>query len=117
LLLIEKCQFLDENYHRESRRRIDRGTLKANSWRTSCFGDASQSARWIASGFLLDAWFMSHTVTPSNLPTAAVRTIASAPQNVTLIAPTNIAAPPARAARLPKIARNASDHTATMGIR
>lgn len=42
--------------------------------------------------------------------------MASAPQKVTLITPTLIGAPPVRAARPPRRARNTRDETATTGI-
>ena len=57
-----------------------------------------------------------HATTPKIRPTTAVNTIASAPQKVTLIAPTVIDAPPTRAAVAPSAARNSKDKAATAGI-
>src|SRR5205814_6796962 len=52
---------------------------------------------------------------PNNAPTAAVIPMASAPQNTTRVAPINVRAPPARAARAPSNPRNAREELATMG--
>src|SRR5208283_3267292 len=49
-------------------------------------------------------------------PTPAVTAMASAPQNVTRIAPIATLARPARAAKLPRSARNISEVTETDGI-
>jgi hypothetical protein len=54
---------------------------------------------------------------PKNAPAPAVTAMASAPQNVTRIAPAATGAPPARAANPPSSARNTSDVPATRGIR
>ena len=51
----------------------------------------------------------SHTATPNSDPTPDVTAIASAPQNVTRIAPTVTLAPPTRAAIPPKSARKNKD--------
>lgn len=51
----------------------------------------------------------SYAATPKSAPTPAVTAIASAPQNVTRIAPVLTSAPPTRAATPPKTARNNSD--------
>jgi hypothetical protein len=57
---------------------------------------------------------MPHYVTTPNIrPTPAVSAMASAPQNVTLIAPTVIGAPPARAAIPPRKVRKSREDTAT----
>ena len=53
----------------------------------------------------------AHAAVPNSHPTPAVRAIASAPQNVTRIAPIVTPAPPARAANPPRNARNTSDVT------
>lgn len=58
-----------------------------------------------------------HATVPNRAPTLAVRAMASAPQNVTRIAPTCTLAPPARAANPPKIARNTNEVPETTGIR
>ena len=50
-------------------------------------------------------------------PTPAVTAIASAPQNVTRVAPTVTPAPPVCAANPPRSARNANEVPATKGIR
>ena len=54
---------------------------------------------------------------PNKAPTPAVSAIASAPQNMTRIAPAIIPAPPARAASAPSSERNKSEVPATNGIR
>ena len=54
---------------------------------------------------------------PNRVPTPAVTAMASAPQNVTRIAPTVTPAPPARAANPPRSARNANEVHETRGIR
>src|SRR6185436_7614284 len=53
------------------------------------------------------------TVVPNSLPTPAVRAMAAAPQNATRAAPVHADAPPARAARAPNPARQASETAAT----
>ena len=58
-----------------------------------------------------------YATVPNKVPTAAVTPMASAPQNVTRIAPTLTLAPPTRAANPPRIARNTSEVPATTGIR
>src|ERR1700686_5907417 len=58
-----------------------------------------------------------YTTVPNNHPTPAVAAIASAPQNVTRIAPTVTPAPPARAANPPRAARNTSEVPETRGIK
>jgi len=61
---------------------------------------------------------MQHYATTPNIrPTPAVSAIASAPQKVTLIAPTVIDAPPARAAIPPRRARKIRENTATTGYK
>ncbi len=57
-----------------------------------------------------------YAITPKSWPTAAVRSIASAPQKVTRTAPVMIDAPPAFAARPPNTAKNISDDAATTDI-
>ena len=52
---------------------------------------------------------------PNSRPTAAVASMASIPQMVTLTAPTKLGAPPTRAAIDPSATRHKSDTTATMG--
>ena len=52
---------------------------------------------------------------PNSAPTPAVAAIASAPQNVTRIAPSATPAPPARAANPPRSARNKSEVPETRG--
>src|SRR5260221_3765355 len=64
-----------------------------------------------------DAVGPAHTTVPKSAPTPAVTPIASAPQNVTRMAPVDIPAPPARAASAPSTARKSSDDAATMTIR
>src|SRR5450631_3007337 len=59
----------------------------------------------------------AHATVPNSAPTPAVNAMASAPQNVTRIAPTVIPAPPARAASPPRMARNTSEVPETRGIR
>ena len=59
----------------------------------------------------------THTTVPNRAPTPAVVPMASAPQNVTRIAPCATAAPPARAAKAPKSARNRSEAPETKIIR
>ena len=54
---------------------------------------------------------------PNSAPAPAVTAIASAPQNVTRIAPASTPAPPARAANPPSSARNANEVPDTSGIR
>src|SRR5665213_3513566 len=51
----------------------------------------------------------THATVPKSVPTPAVTAIASAPQNVTRIAPPVTGAPPACAARPPRNARNSSE--------
>lgn len=51
----------------------------------------------------------AHTTVPNKAPTPAVIPMASAPQNVTRIAPGKISAPPARAASAPSSARKSSE--------
>jgi hypothetical protein len=58
-----------------------------------------------------------HTTVPNSVPTPAVSAIASAPQNVTRIAPLVALAPPTKAANPPNIARKTSDAPATSGTR
>src|SRR5680860_1137311 len=58
----------------------------------------------------------NHATTPNIRPTPAVSAIASAPQNVTLIAPIAIDAPPARAAIPPRRARKTKEDAATTEI-
>ena len=50
-----------------------------------------------------------HANVPNSAPTPAVSPIASAPQNVTRMAPVVTGAPPTRAATPPRIARNTSE--------
>ena len=52
---------------------------------------------------------------PNSDPTPAVTAIASAPQKVTRKAPTITPAPPARAVKPPRIARNINELPATIG--
>jgi P-type Mg2+ transporter len=52
---------------------------------------------------------IAHTTVPNKAPTPAVIPIASAPQNVTRIAPGIMSAPPARAANAPSSARKSSE--------
>src|SRR5207248_3724484 len=59
---------------------------------------------------------LNHATVPNSVPTPAVTAIASAPQNVTRIAPTSTPAPPARAASAPRSVRNTNDVPATRGI-
>lgn len=59
----------------------------------------------------------AHTTVPNNAPMPAVTAMASAPQNVTRIAPTATPAPPARAANPPRSTRNTSEVPETRGIR
>ena len=51
----------------------------------------------------------AHTSVPNKAPTPAVIPMASAPQNVTRIAPSIVSAPPARAANAPSNARKSSE--------
>jgi hypothetical protein len=51
----------------------------------------------------------AHTILPTKAPMPEVTPIASAPQNVTRMAPGTILAPPVRAASAPKHARNSRD--------
>src|SRR6185436_5477159 len=55
------------------------------------------------------------TTAPNSAPTPYVIAIASAPQNVTLVAPTLADAPPARAASPPRIANNTRHVPVTAG--
>ena len=57
-----------------------------------------------------------HEAVPNSDPTPAVSAMASAPQNVTRIAPIVTPAPPARAAKPPRSARNTSEDPETKGI-
>jgi hypothetical protein len=57
-----------------------------------------------------------HAITPNIRPTPAVSDIARAPQNVTLIAPNAIGAPPALAAIPTRRARKTNEDTATTEI-
>jgi hypothetical protein len=59
----------------------------------------------------------AHATVPNSAPTPAVSAMASAPQNVTRIAPIVTPAPPARAANPPRRARNASEVPETRGIK
>lgn len=59
---------------------------------------------------------VGQAATPNSRPTRAVTVIASAPQKVTLTAPTMIDAPPVRAASMPSRARKTSEATATTVI-
>src|ERR1700732_4824307 len=59
----------------------------------------------------------AHATVPNSAPTPAVSTMASAPQNVTRVAPIVTPAPPARAANPPRRARNASEVPETRGIK
>jgi hypothetical protein len=52
---------------------------------------------------------IAHITVPNKAPTPAVMPIASAPQNVTRVAPGIISAPPARAANAPSNARKSSE--------
>jgi Mg2+-importing ATPase len=52
---------------------------------------------------------IAHIIVPNKAPTPAVMPIASAPQNVTRVAPGIISAPPARAANAPSNARKSSE--------
>ena len=61
--------------------------------------------------------FHAHATVPNNQPTPAVTAIASAPQNVTRIAPMVTPAPPTRAANPPRSARNTREVPDTRGIR
>jgi hypothetical protein len=58
-----------------------------------------------------------HPSAPKIDPTPAVSAMASAPQNVTRIAPNITAAPPTRAASPPRRARNTSEVPETRGIK
>jgi hypothetical protein len=58
-----------------------------------------------------------HTTVPNKAPTPAVSPMASAPQNVTRIAPRAKPAPPTPAANAPKSARNSSEVPGTSRIR
>jgi len=58
----------------------------------------------------------AHAIAPNSNPTPAVSAMASAPQNVTRIAPIVTPAPPARAANPPRSARNTSEVPETSGI-
>ena len=59
----------------------------------------------------------AHKTDPNSHPTPAVSAMASAPQNVTRIAPLTILAPPTRAASPPRSARNTSEVAETRGIK
>src|ERR1019366_4417383 len=59
----------------------------------------------------------THATVPNSHPTPEVIAMASAPQNVTRIAPAVTLAPPACAANPPRSARNAREVPATRGIR
>ena len=67
--------------------------------------------------FFRQGWRVRTPRSRIRAPTPAVTAMASAPQNVTRIAPTATPAPPARAARPPRMARNTSDVADTTGIR
>ena len=59
---------------------------------------------------------LAHATVPKSAPMPAVTAIASAPQNVTRIAPTVTPAPPARAANPPRSVRNTNEVPETRGI-
>ena len=59
----------------------------------------------------------THATVPNSHPTPEVIAMASAPQNVTRIAPAITLAPPARAASPPRSARNSSEVPDTRGIK
>src|ERR1035438_8632814 len=59
----------------------------------------------------------AHETVPNSHPTPAVSAMARAPQNVTRIAPMVTPAPPARAAKPPRSARNSSEVPETRGIK
>jgi hypothetical protein len=59
---------------------------------------------------------LDYRTVPNSDPTPAVTAIARAPQNVTRKAPTITPAPPARAAKPPRSARNINELPATSGI-
>src|ERR1700737_132213 len=60
---------------------------------------------------------LAHGTVPNSDPTPAVSAMASAPQNVTRIAPIVTPAPPAYAANPPRSARNTSEVPETSGIK
>ena len=70
-------------------------------------GEASEGGQRPGAGDLLS--HNSYTAVPKSAPTPAVIAIASAPQNVTRIAPAVTPAPPTRAANPPRSARKNSE--------
>ena len=76
----------------------------AQLWSTVCFSERPEDSFYAVADYA-----NSH-------PTPAVTAMASAPQNVTRIAPIATLAPPARAAKPPRSARNINEVTETNGI-
>src|ERR1700687_3091154 len=73
--------------------------------------------RYCSAVYLPPASAPAQATVPNSHPTPAVSAMASAPQNVTRIAPIVTPAPPARAANPPRRARNSSEVPETRGIK
>ena len=117
MVVLTSYHLLVRRPRRSSDRSVDGETLSGRleilppPIRSAVVGNAAQGFSAMAS------WRLPrHATVPKRDPTPAVSPMASAPQNVTRIAPIVTLAPPTRAANAPRIARNTSEVPETMGI-